>query len=57
MKLAENPVFHKKSKHIAIRNHFIRERNEMGEKDLEFVGPLLGLGSRLGPPLGLGPLM
>ena len=30
IKLAINPVFHKRSKHIAIRYHFIRERIEMG---------------------------
>ena len=37
IKLAINPVFHKRSKHIAIRYHFIMERIEMGEVKLEFV--------------------
>ena len=37
IKLAKNPVFHKRSKHIAIRFHFIREKVESGEMSLEFV--------------------
>ena len=40
IKLAENPVFHKRSKHIAIRFHFIREKVENGEISLEFVRTL-----------------
>ena len=31
IKLAKNPVFHKRSKHIAVRFHFIREKIEKGE--------------------------
>ena len=31
MKIAQNPVFQKRSKHIAIRYHFIREKVESGE--------------------------
>ena len=31
LKMAKNPLFHKKSKHIAIRFHFIREKIEKGE--------------------------
>ena len=37
IKIAQNPVFHKRSKHIAIRFHFIRERVESGEIMLQFV--------------------
>ena len=37
MKIAQNPVFHKRSKHIAIRYHFIREKVESGEMELQFV--------------------
>ena len=37
IKLSKNPVFHKRSKHIAIRFHFIRERVEREECCLEFV--------------------
>ena len=40
IKLAKNPVFHKRNKHIAIRFHFIREKVENGEFSLEFVRTL-----------------
>ena len=40
IKLAKNPVFHKRSKHIAIRFHFIREKVENEEFNLEFVRTL-----------------
>jgi hypothetical protein len=40
MKIAQNPVFHKKSKHIGIRFHFIRERIDNGELVLKFVRTL-----------------
>ena len=38
IKLANNPVFHKRSKHIAIKWHWIRERVENGEVEVDFVG-------------------
>ena len=41
MKIAQNPVFHKRSKHIAIRYHFIREKVESGEVVLQFIGTKL----------------
>ena len=37
IKLAKNPVFHKRSKHITIRFYLIRERVEREEFCLEFV--------------------
>ena len=37
MKIAQNPVFHKRSKHISIRYHFIREKVESGEMELQFL--------------------
>lgn len=37
IKIAQNPVFHKRTKHIAIRSHFTRERVESGEIYLQFV--------------------
>ena len=40
IKLEKNAVFHKRSKHIAIRFHFIREKVESGEMSLEFVRTL-----------------
>ena len=36
-KIAQNHVFHKRGKHIAIRYHFIREKVESGEMKLQFV--------------------
>ena len=35
--LAKNPVFHRRSKHIAKRFHFIREKVEQDEIDVEHV--------------------
>ena len=35
--LAKNPVFHRRSKHIAKRFHFIREKVEQNEIDVEHV--------------------
>ena len=35
--LANNPVVHKRSKHIDIRHHFTREKVESGEVRLEYV--------------------
>ena len=37
MKIARNIVFHKRSKHIAIRYHFIREKVERREMERQFV--------------------
>ena len=37
MKIAQNHVFHKRGKHIAIRYHFIREKVGSGEMKLQFV--------------------
>ncbi|BAF15572.2 Os04g0582400 [Oryza sativa Japonica Group] len=36
--LSKNPVFHERSKHIATRYHYIRERVEDGSVHVEFVG-------------------
>jgi hypothetical protein len=35
--LARNPVFHKRTKHIDIRYHFIRERILDGTIDLKYI--------------------
>ena len=37
IKLAKNPQYHKRTKHIDIRYHFIREKVESGELTLEYV--------------------
>lgn len=36
-KLAENPVFHGRTKHIDIRHHFVRELLESGQIQLKYV--------------------
>ena len=53
IKLAKNPVFHKRSKHIAIRFHFIREKVENGEFRLEFVRTLSMAADQLTKHVGL----
>jgi len=37
IKLIRNPEFHKRSKHIDIRYHFIREKYMSKDIDIEFV--------------------
>lgn len=37
IRLIKNPEFHKRSKHIDVRYHFIRERFQEGEFQLEYV--------------------
>lgn len=37
IKLIENPAFHKRTKHIDVRYHFIREKYESGEIDIVYV--------------------
>lgn len=40
IKLAKNPLFHKRSKNVAIRSHSIREKIDNGAMQLEFVRTL-----------------
>eukprot|EP00253_Pinus_taeda_P001909 PITA_01909 len=37
IKLTENPVFHDRSKHIGIRDHFIRDYVQKGAVKLEYI--------------------
>lgn len=37
IKLAHNPVFHARTKHIEIQHHFIRERILDGEIDVQYI--------------------
>ena len=46
-------MFHKRSKHIAIRFHFIREKVENGEFSLEFVRTLSMAGDQLTKHVGV----
>ena len=53
IKLAKNLVFHKRSKHIAIRFHFIRERVEREEFCLEFVRTMAMVADQLTKHVGV----
>ena len=37
MRLIRNPVYHKRTKHIEIRFHFVREKFERGEIDIDYI--------------------
>ena len=50
--LSENPVMHRRTKHIDIRYHFIRERVESGEVKLCYVPTEQQLADLLTKPLG-----
>jgi hypothetical protein len=50
--LAQNPIMHKRSKHIAIKHHFVRERIAMGEVELHYVPTEHQLADLLTKPLG-----
>jgi hypothetical protein len=34
--MAKNPIYHSRTRHIAIKHHFIREAVEEGEVELKF---------------------
>ena len=53
MKISQNPVFHKRSKHIAIRYHFIREKVESGKVVLQFIGTKLMAADQLTKHVGV----
>ena len=53
MKNAQNPAFHKRSKHIAIRYHFIREKVESGEVVLQFIGTKLMAADQMTKHVGM----
>ena len=35
--IAKNPQFHDRTKHIEVRHHFIRDKIEQGELELEYI--------------------
>lgn len=49
--LSENPVMHKRTKHIDVRHHFIRERLESGDIALRYVATQNQLADLLTKPL------
>jgi hypothetical protein len=49
--LTENPVMHKRTKHIDIRHHFVRERVESGDIVLKYVATQDQLADMLTKPL------
>jgi len=49
---AKNPVHHDRSKHIAIKYHFIRDCVDGGRIKLEYVETARQLGDILTKPLG-----
>ena len=53
MKIAQNPVFHKRSKKIAIRYHFIRKMVESGEVVLQFIGTKMMAADQLTEHVGV----
>ena len=56
IKLAKNPIFHKRSKHIAIKYHYIREKVESGEVELAFVATRDMAADQLTKHVGVGVL-
>lgn len=52
IKLAKNPVFHARSKHIEINHHFFRERVLASEISLAYVSTNEQLADLLTKPLG-----
>ena len=53
MKIAQNTVFHRRSKHIVIRYHFIGEKVESGEVVLQFIGTKLMAADQLTKHVGV----
>ena len=53
IKLVRNPVFHKRSKHIAIKYHFVREKLENKEFTFEFVRTLEMVADQLTKHVGV----
>ena len=43
LKLAHNPIFHSRTKHVDVQHHFIKEKVELGQVTLDYVS----IGDRL----------
>lgn len=55
IQIAENSIFHKRTKHIKIDCHFIRERVKLGFIDPNYLCSSLQLAELLTKGLGVGP--
>ncbi|KFD56670.1 hypothetical protein M513_02346 [Trichuris suis] len=51
-KLVRNPEFHKRTKHIAVKYHFVREKFLNGDLDIEHVASMDQLADIMTKPLG-----
>lgn len=52
LNLAQNPIYHGRTKHIEVRHHFIREKISSGEINLDYVPTNEQLADILTKPLG-----
>ena len=53
LKLVANPVFHDRTKHIAVRHHFVREKAEENVVEFNYVDTEKQVGDALTKPLPL----
>ena len=53
IKLARNPIFHNRGKHIAIKYHLMREKLESGHFTFEFVRTLAMAADQLTKHVGM----
>ena len=49
--LIKNPVHHQRSKHIEVRYYFVRERQEAGDIDVQYISTDCQLADNLTKPL------
>lgn len=52
LNLAQNPIYHGRTKHIEVRHHFIREKIASGEINLDYVPTNDQIADILTKPLG-----
>ena len=53
IKLVENPIFHKKSKHVDIKYHFVRELVENRTLAIQYVSTVDNIADIFTKPLSL----
>ena len=52
IKLAHNPTYHARTKHIEIQHHFVREKIQSNEIDLIYCNTIDNVGHIFTKPLG-----